>query len=138
MKKIITILLLTAPVMGLAQKVAAQIGYNKKFTDSLQYDKVVLPKTIQLSPDLIKKILAINNVQADGNMLKNYFNTQESNKSDIVIKYQNGLGNINIMQPDNMPCLVPNLQSVAAMPIVKPLATDNMPNPLHKEKKEKK
>jgi hypothetical protein len=138
MKKIITILLLTAPVMGLAQKKIALIDCHKNFINALQYDKVVLPKTIQLSPDLIKKILAINNVPADSTILKNYLNRQEINKSDVVIKYQNRLGTINIMQPDNMPCQVTSLQTVAAMPTVKPLVTDNIPNPLHKEKQEKK
>jgi hypothetical protein len=137
MKKIITILLLTASVISLAQETPALIGYHKNFIDSLQYDKVVFPKTIQLSPDLIKKILAINKVPAVSTIRKNYLNSQQWNKNNVIIKYQKGLGTINMLQPDNMPCLVPNLQTVAAMPIVKPLVTATIPNPLYNKSNRK-
>lgn len=40
-----------------------------------------------------------------------------------------GLGNVYAMAPDNMPCLVPFIKDVAAMPVLNtPLLNFNMPN----------
>lgn len=137
MKKIITILLLTVPVIGLAQKAPSVINYQKNYLDPKQYDKVVFPKVIQGSPDFLKKISAINAVKADTTILIDYLKNLESINSNNLQAYPNATGMVYNLPPDNMPCKVPNMQTIVAMPTIKPLVADNMPNPLQNKSRKK-
>lgn len=137
MKKIITILLLTAPLIGLAQKAPSVIKYPKNYIDPKQYDKVIFPKAVQFPSDFLKKISAINAVKADTTILIDYLKHLESIKSNNLQAYPNAMGMVYNLPPDNMPCKVPNMQTVVAMPTVKPMVADNMPNPLLNKSRKK-